>query len=228
MTYEQSDQTSTAGEYVLGTLSDDELEQFEEQLSDNEQLQKEIATWQDHLAPLLLLSEPVTPPQHIWSRIEQRITPTPTQPNRSLWDSLFFWRTLGFSTAALALLLSASLYIGISQSPTLAPVGAAMVVMNDKNQAGWLIDTPLQAGSLRVTAIAPTPMPPGKVCRIWLTSPAGGVKSLGILPDSGWKQLSLPPKRATDSRLMISIENKDEPLSAPTGKVIFTSEPIQI
>lgn len=211
------DETDLAGEYVLGTLGDAEQAAFEQRLAQDETLQQAVEQWQRRLAPMLLAGEPIAPPAAAWHNIESRINP---KRKLQLWDNLFFWRTLGLSTAALALLLTIGLFVNVPDAPLPGPV---MVVMNDHAEAGWVIGNSRQSGTLKVTAIDPTPMPKGKVCQVWLKSPQGKLASLGTLPDDGWKQLSLPDGIQNASQILISVEDQNQLPTAPTGQIIFSA-----
>lgn len=62
-----------AGEYVLSTLPEDELNEFIDELEHNRELWDMVVYWQERLQPLALTAQPVVPPAHVWQQLSNRI-----------------------------------------------------------------------------------------------------------------------------------------------------------
>jgi anti-sigma-K factor RskA len=62
-----------AGEYVLSTLPEDELNAFIDELEHNRELRDMVVYWQERLQPLALTAQPVTPPARVWQQLSNRI-----------------------------------------------------------------------------------------------------------------------------------------------------------
>lgn len=62
-----------AGEYVLGTLQDNDLILFERILAHDTSVQVEVARWEQHLAGLNETTSAHTPGEHVWPQILERI-----------------------------------------------------------------------------------------------------------------------------------------------------------
>ena len=78
-------------EYVLGTLQGAARRRFERSLKDDPRLRQLVAHWQERLAPLDEMVEPVKPPARVWRRIEERIS---AASGRRHWLSdVGFWRS---------------------------------------------------------------------------------------------------------------------------------------
>lgn len=69
-----------AGEYVLGVLPAGERESVARAAEKNPALAREIATWNERLAPLLLDAPEVEPPPHLFERIKATIAARAGQP----------------------------------------------------------------------------------------------------------------------------------------------------
>ncbi|HCB12592.1 MAG TPA: hypothetical protein DEP36_03340 [Gammaproteobacteria bacterium] len=59
-----------AGDYVLGTLSDPELAEFETILSQDPLLRQQVAAWERRLTPLAAALPEATPRTSVWEAIE--------------------------------------------------------------------------------------------------------------------------------------------------------------
>ncbi len=215
---EKSQLSELAGEYVLGTLNDDERRDFERALADDLRLQAEVSAWEQRLCPMLETAEPVTPPEKVWKAVEQRIEGPVPQPRPGLWGSLGFWRNLGMVTAGLLVVVSLTLF----QLPQDGGMDRVMVVNNDRAGAGWIVSTGGQEGMLQVKAVAPTPMPQGKYCLLWMETPDGRMLPVGILPHEGSQSMAIPAVLGDNSRFKVTIEqDSGAPLTAPRGNVVF-------
>ncbi len=58
-----------AGEYVLGTLEDDERRDFEHRLKGDAQLRGLVDAWSDRFSGLAAVSAPLSPPTDVWERV---------------------------------------------------------------------------------------------------------------------------------------------------------------
>ena len=101
-----------AGEYVLGTLSAASRAGVEARMANDAALRTAVEHWQEKLAPLRALVEPVEPSPQLWTRIEAsvvakvdaakavtatRVVPTAKPPLVSWWNNLRLWRGLAAS-----------------------------------------------------------------------------------------------------------------------------------
>ncbi len=67
-----------------------------------------------------------------------------------------------------------------------------MVVLNDQAQTGWLVGAGETGKMLRVSAVEPTRLQPGRVCQLWMETEDGRMLSVGVLPHSGRQQMKVP------------------------------------
>jgi len=214
-----------AGEYVLGTLQGEARDMFERQLATDFDLQSEVADWEQRLSPLAASIEPVVPPDSIWRRIETDISPHESQ-SPGWWDSLNFWRNLGMVASGVVLGLTLSLF-GLQQDE--GELQRVMVVLNDQAQTGWLVGAGETGKMLRVSAVEPTRLQPGRVCQLWMETEDGRMLSVGVLPHSGRQQMKVPTLLRANSRFKVSIEAASEaPVAKPSGEFVFEGGLTQI
>ena len=210
-----SDETEIqAAEYVLGTLSPEERRDLAARVASDPALRAAIAWWEERLAPLSALPEPITPPQSLWHRISTSAGLSADPAWRRAWRSLPVWRAttgLGF---ALAAAIAAIAWLG---STVQWPV-AALVPYG--SQAAAYVAQVQPDGSLRLTALRPVPVATGKDLELWALAPgASRPVPLGVLPTSG-RVPAKPPTNGT--QLMISLEPAGgSPSGLPTGPVLF-------
>ena len=223
--HDTSEQSTLAGEYVLGTLQGDARDRFEDDLASDDALQQEVAAWERHLSPMLESVEPVAPPTRVWKAVEARIEARPSQ-RAGLWNSLAFWRNLSMVAATLALGLGLTL-LGLLQAP--GELERIMVVTNHQSQTGWIVDTRSRDSMLHVSAVQPTPLPASKVCQLWLVTEDGVLLPIGILPHQGSEKMKLPAALGNDSRFKVSIESAlAAPVERPSEEIVFEGQLISI
>ncbi|MEJ2621532.1 MAG: anti-sigma factor [Candidatus Thiodiazotropha sp.] len=216
------DNTTRAGEYVLGTLQGEERVAFENQLQRDIRLQEEVDAWQQRLAPMLEGIDPVSPPEAVWQAVESRLTdlqqPTQTSGQTSLWDSLNFWRNLGMVAATLVLAFAVTLMINQPETG----MNNVLVVMNDQDRTGWVVSAKADYGFVRVSAVEPTQLPAGKACQLWMEDQHGNLHPVGILPHDGRHVMSLPMMPNSNNMFKVSVEEMDDmPTEKPRGEIVF-------
>jgi anti-sigma-K factor RskA len=216
-----------AAEYALGTLQGRARRRFEHSLRDNPGLRREVAEWQDRLAPLDEAIEPVPPPRRVWSAIERRLQPQRRTgwPER-LWWSVGWWRGATLASALLALALAV---------PLLSPRSDSMVVvMADRHEdpkitVSWRVQEP-GSKRLRVRVIGHQTMAPGTAWELWMLPP-GDQKpvSLGLITTHETQTLTLPRPLAQAVNdawgLAMSVEpSGGSPTGVPSGPVLYKGQ----
>ena len=173
-----------AGEYVLGTLSPEELAEFERELRTNRELARAVYAWEDRLLGLAKVPDSVAPAQDLWARIERGL-PVPHRPTArpqqrtNLWSSVAFWRSAAALAAFASLVLAWVVFLG---PPSDAPLRYAAVLQAPDKSAGWLVEAD-SLKRVRLTPLARTAVQPDNALELW-TQPEGAAnpKSLGLVP----------------------------------------------
>ena len=100
-----------AAEYALGVLDGIDRATAEQRIARDRSFARQVAAWEERLAPWAAEIPDMLPAPHVWDRIAAAL---PTQaPRPSLWQSLAFWRGLSFAAGALAAACIAALvYFG--------------------------------------------------------------------------------------------------------------------
>jgi anti-sigma-K factor RskA len=215
------------GEYVLGVL-DAESAAVEQLAARDDTLALAIEQWQNRLAPLALLADPVPPPAALWPRLAAAIggfaEPEPEAgaavvafPRRSAWNSLGVWRA---ATAAALVLAAAFAGIAFLQRPAPPAELAAALAPANAPAPVFLAETQPD-GSILVRPLSHVAVESGKDLELWAL-PAGATRpvSLGVLPAIG---KHVPGELAKPStQLLVSLEPQGgSPTGLPTGPVLY-------
>jgi anti-sigma-K factor RskA len=213
-----------AAEYVLGTMSESELIEFESRLLDDRKLQAEVAAWEQRLSPLLEAVEPVQPPLQVWRNLEQRIGSNSSL--FGLWNSLGFWRNLAIAASSAVIILS--LTTGQVRHGG-AEMDQMLVVMNDQSQAGWIVSADVSESLLKVQAVAPTEMPSGKFCHLWMEGADGRMMPVGVLPHRGSESMPIPAVLTEGSMFKVTVEDSASgPMQQPSDRIVFAGHMIKM
>ena len=239
--HDPEDRTVASAEYVLGTLSATEREEFLAQLAHDPALQAEVGYWQDRLLGLTRRVAPVEPSDSVWERIDASLqaadvaarpgaarqpSPAPAAaPPARLWDRIGFWR--GFSGLALA----ASLLLGSLQvlRPPPAPEAQYVAVLQSPDlRAGWLVQA-ADRGPVKLLPLSdPGQIPAGKSWQFWTKGKdAAGPTSLGLLPQGGAFEVPRDrlPELGDEQLFEITLEPEaGSPIGRPTGPILFVGK----
>ena len=218
-----------ASEYALGTLQGRARRRFERSLKDDPQLRALVTCWQNRLAPLDAVGQPVQPPARVWRRIQKQVQ----TGGRSggLWSSLPFWRTAGLVGLAGALTLAVVL---AALTPTRHGPESMVVVMSDAEaNPAMTVSWPVQHRGeprLRIRVMGHPEMAAGTAWELWLL-PDGEHKpvSLGLIGTEPTQELAVPrsvvPMMDRAYGLAMSVEPAGgSPTGQPTGPVLFKGQ----
>lgn len=233
-----------AAEYVLGTLPAAERAAVAQQLSYDTALQAAVTAWQERLAPLNQLADPVPPPTALWRRIEASLTaatappaaaPREATPRRRSpwarwWNDLALWRGLaGASMAAAAVL--ASVLLTRSMAPEAPPRFLVVLVAPQDKAPGWVV----QARTPREVQLIPLgkmEVPPDRALQFWTKADGwGGPVSLGLVRPGQPLHIplqQLPPLQANQLFELTLEPAQGSPIDRPTGPIQFIGRAVQV
>ena len=222
-----------ASEYALGTLQGPARRRFERSLKDDPQLRALVNRWQDRLAPLDAVGQPIQPPARVWRRVQEQLQTG--RRRRGLWSSLPFWRTVGLASVAGALALAVSL---ATLSPARHGAETMVVVMSDAEaNPAMTVSWPMQPRGqprLRVRVMGHPEMASGTAWELWLL-PGGEHKpvSLGLIGTEPMQELTVPrslvPMMDGAYGLAMSVEPAGgSPTGQPTGPVLYKGQCIPL
>ncbi len=225
-----------AGEYVLGVLDAATRAQARERIARDPGFARLVADWERRLAPLLDDLGGVPVPAHLWPALRTRLgwTAPDVVPVRGLWQNPRLWQATTALAASAALVAVLVARLPGTVAPV-APVAAPPVVtaapaedagatrpvtplLRDDGTPGWLASVDRRHGTV---LMVPVPAPAdagGRVPELWLISPAGQVRSLGVVSHERAHTVTVPdPLRAdlvAGAVLAITLEPEG---GAPTG-----------
>jgi anti-sigma-K factor RskA len=230
------DRTVAAAEFVLGTLSDAEREDFRMQMAHDPALQSEVGFWQDRLLGLADRIEPVEPSSDVWARIDasllgSRSAPLPGQAQRApapkpaysstrWWNRVGFWRGFSAITVAASLMLASLLVL--REAPQVRYVA---VLQSPDKQAGWLVQAADREPVKLIPLADPGSIPPDKSWQFWTKGKdAAAPTSLGLLRSGDAVEIprALLPELGDEQLFEITLEPQaGSPTGRPTGPILF-------
>lgn len=212
-----------AKHYVIGTMSPLARRRFKKLMVKHSHLQHTVWHWEQILNPMAEELAPVVPDSQVWQSITERLG----------WDSkskTFSWWTIsGWLATTASLMLVAYLWTVQPITTTETPEALAILQV-EPNQPAWIVQK--TGNRLSITVKVLPDIQPDQDFELWML-PANGQApiSLGLLPESGNKTLSVPAqlKDLVQSGLAVSIEPENgSTTGAPTGPVILTAQWIEI
>ena len=220
-----------AGEYVLGTLSQNEHNAFQRRLLTDPAAVAAVASWQARLSPLLLAVPETTAPPALWNRVEAGSAPA--NDNRSVrrWQA-------ATAAAALVALVTSGLALrppAATQAPPVtrsapSPLFQSVAALSETGGAPALLVTYDQSTrKMQVTPVNVSPRP-GHSLELWVIAGKAPPKSIGLMRSEGATALD---RMALDLRqgmtIAVSVEPKGgSPTGLPTGPVIYSGRMIDL
>ena len=227
-----------AGEYVIGTLSAASRAGLETRMKHDAALRTAVAMWEEKLAPLSELIEPVAPSPALWSRIEASVAATPVaaaarafvKPSASGWDSLNLWRGLAASGFATAALMGVVVLTKISQPP--AP-GYMVVLVGPQDKApGWVVQAGSNSQQARLIPLGKMEVPSDKSLQFWTKGDDWkGPVSLGLVKPGQSLEIpldKLPPLQPKQLFEITLEPYNGSPINRPTGPILFIGRAVKI
>ena len=232
MTPEERDQL--AAEYALGTLAGGDLAKARALAASNSGFRAEFARWSGRLSPLLDEVQPATPPETLWSRIDQQLG-FPAAPGADviqLRRRVGNWRAIAAGATALAASLALVL---VTQPPATAPPiagtsAAPMVAMLGDQTREMKLVASWDPAHRRLMVAAASDMPdhPGHAHELWMIPADGKPRSLGTMPGPKMRATLEPlmaNQLAEGVTLALSVEPMGgSPTGAPTGPVVASGK----
>lgn len=211
-----------AADYVLGVLDAAGRRRAEARLAADPAFAAEVAELEAMLTPLTAEVAEVAPPDTVWPRIAAALGLGQTFHQRArLWESLAFWRRVSFAAGGLATASLAA--VGILTWVVLAPprpqpmpLVASLVETGGPGHLMITVDR-----SRGMIMVLPATMPPAasRVPQLWVISPGGVPRSLGIVDAEKPTMIKVPPEliAVLTPRAMLAI-SMESPGGSPTGR----------
>lgn len=212
---------SLAAEYVLGTLDAARRREVEARIARDRAFAREVADWQNRLAPLVAEIAPVDPPLYVWPRVRSAVFGT---ERRGRPDDVSFWRwlTAGASAVAAAAVVYAVVATRTPAPTVVAPLVAAINL--DDGKPAFVATIDRARGTMIVMPIAAV-IPAEKVPELWLIPPGDKPHSLGVVDVAHPVSITIPAALrdafTLQAAVAISVEPRGgSPTGQPTGPVV--------
>ena len=246
MNYSLDDIQHLAGEYVLGTLSAASRAGVETRMANDAALRTAVEQWQEKLAPLHALVEPVEPPPQLWTRIESSVVaqaaatpvvalaPRKIQPDATpittWWNNLRLWRGLAASGSAATILMGVVIFTKLAQPP--APGYMVVLVGPQDKSPGWIVQAGTNSQQARLIPLGKMEVPGDKSLQFWTKGDDWkGPVSLGLVKPGQSLQVPLDklPPLQPNQLFEITLEPYNgSPLDRPTGPILFIGRAVKI
>lgn len=220
-----------AGEYVLGTLSQNEHNAFQRRLLTDPAAVAAVASWQARLSPLLLAIPETAAPPALWNRIEAGSAPA--NDNRSVrrWQAATAAAALvALVTSGLALRPPAATQAPPGTRSAPSPLFQSVAALSETGGAPALLVTYDKATrSMRVMPVDVAPRP-GHSLELWVIAGKAAPKSIGLMREGGATALGrMAIDMAQDNVIAVSVEPEGgSPTGLPTGPVIYSGKMVQL
>lgn len=202
--------------FVLGLLSDQEKNAFEQALVYNPELQQRVQDWESILHESLTHNiAPQQPPEQVLNNIENALS----------FDKRPFWRRLFQDQMPLAfatlIILFCLPFILLHQNPELTGseitsaqvTGEAMEldIMAPDDSVAWVVQARFEQREVMVKTQQQIPTMPGRHCRIWMLDQDGNPVLVGTLPHHGKAMLTIPERAdktmTMENELILTIDD---------------------
>lgn len=216
-----------AAEYALGTLRGAARQRFERLLPQNPDALAAVRRWEDRLLGLAADVAPVEPRAVVWRSVQLRLKHGKPEPVKTFG----WWHRSRFALAAMIAMVAVGIALRLSID-TVPPRVIATIGTQQQAQ-WWSIAVNDNREQLFVTAFDVITADAAHAYELWALPDSGAAPvSLGLMPQSGARQLFLNPNQRTAlqqaSKLAISLEPPGgSPTGAPTGRVLFVTEVIK-
>jgi anti-sigma-K factor RskA len=213
-----------AGEYVLGTLGDDERRAAEARLAADPAFRAAVAAWEARLQPLADSLPAMPPPARVRDRVMAAIGEAPAAAAVagnvvSLHRSVRRWR---IATAAAG--LAAAVLAGIVVVDRLRPVPQAefvAVLTAEGASPAFVATVDVAKGTMSLRQVAGEPAPADRSYELWAIVPNAPPRSLGLVEEASLKR-ALSEKPSEALTFAITLEQKGgSPDGTPKGPVVF-------
>ena len=227
-----------ASEYVLGTLRNGARRRFETVLKTDRVVQRAVAEWQDRLHPMAEFAAAVQPPPRVWRGITRKLNLKPArgaQAKRPSWlgwrQDLNFWRGLGMTSTAIAIIL-VSVLLGKQPEPVAPATSYIAMLADNQAQPIAIVTGDAKRHELTIRLLARQTIPADRSLELWAVPKQGAPRSLGLLAADGSIKLPLPEKLTPQSipLLAVTLEPKggSPNPNSPTGPILFKGAWLQI
>lgn len=208
-----------AAEYVIGTMPRLARQRFERLLKDDQQLQAEVAFWEEALADGALTQSPLDQPsEKLISRIESALGWSEQEHQKPNKSGLFGWFPLAFGGIAAACMIWLLIPMMFWQ-----PEHSA-IIQTEQKQPLWQVELSVSSGKVRVASLGYPPPVGRSDYELWWLPKEGAPVSLGVLPRliGDFVEYDLDSLPEDGKGFAVSVEPKGgSPTSAPTGPVVF-------
>ncbi|HZD52627.1 MAG TPA: anti-sigma factor [Woeseiaceae bacterium] len=226
-----------AQRYVLGTQRGGARRRFARLIDARPDIRRAVDYWEERLAPLAWSLEPIRPSDLAWQRICRELGIGGSGGHSKPRTRSGFWPALAAAFALIAVVTAAGWWRAARQPPEVVtrtvvervPEAVAVALVADaENQPLWLTRIAPDSAALTVRALGDIAVPAEKDYELWAVTDAGIPVSLGLLPRTGSRTLTLGAAALDaierSSTLAVSLEPEGgSPEAVPTGPVLYTA-----
>jgi len=221
-----------AGEYVLGTLSQEERRQVDAALPHDATLRAAVGDWEQRLLPLSAMVDPVAPPTGLWRRIERSLGAAPVSgpaARASWWERLGLWRGLAAGGFAAAAIMAA--VVGVRLHEVAQPHLMVVLAAPQNATPGWVLEL-VDDDTLRLKQLVTAEVPAQRALQLWTKADDwSGPVSLGLVRPGETLEVKLDrlPKVVPNQLFEITLEpEQGSPIGRPTGPILYIGRAVKV
>jgi anti-sigma-K factor RskA len=231
---------SLAGEYVLGLLSGEALLDARGRMANDATFARDVADWDERLAPLFDTIAPIAPPARVWEAIAAALQHRSAEAAANgevvhLRRQVRRWQLGTGVAAALASVLAivglqpARVEPGAPPPATAVPVPPPLIAAFAPKGGGTISVVYRPHEGRLIARASELPNRAGHDLELWVLPPGGAPLPLGVVPPDNDRSLALAPaipaKLSPGAMLAVSLEPVGgSPTGLPTGPVLATAK----
>ncbi len=236
MNYRNPDRLEAlAREFVLGTLSRRARRRFGRLMDEDEAVAAAVYALEEQLLGLGWSLTPEAPSELVWQRISRQagLGRARRRPAANPWRSVAAAALLGLIVSTVAwwqerLQPPERIVETVTETVTETLEPAVSVVADPEGNTLWVARVYPGLGRADVTVSTTPEAQPTNDYQLWVLGDDGVPVSMGLLPQTGERQLDLSPTAVaaleTGELLAVSLEPLGgSPIATPTGSVLYTA-----
>lgn len=237
LTNKNGSDDTLAAEYVLGLLTHPQRLSFSDHLKNEVELQEKVSFWENHFAVFNDAFEEITPPAHLYRKIEETLFTANDGQNSigfmaQLWNHTGIWRSLS-AVAGLAMLVLIAQNVSLIQKLDERTATTSYIAQLAGEGATYKIATLYkpESGLLKIS-YKYNAVKTDRSLELWLIEADRAPVSLGLLPVKPKGELVINPK-FREKILSGLLAVTDEPIGGgpdgkPTGPVVASGKLIAL
>ncbi len=213
----EDDFNALAGEYVLGLLEGEALNEAEALIRADARFAALVQGWESRLMPLIDTTPDLAPPPQLWGRIAAATRPTTaTAPGSFQHVVAKFTRRFRLGIAGFGAAFAMLALLFLLHTPPQA--GRQIAALSNRDGGSFIVE---QTKTAMIITPQNITLPAGRVAELWLLAPNHAPQAVGVFQPGQSLNIALPKSPTPGLSLAVSLEPPGgAPGPTPTGPII--------